>query len=79
MDVKKYFWNILVGIDQLGNAITGGDPDETISSRLGKVVVKKAETSNIAWIVCYLLSLVDSDHCQEAIEPDEGKDEVVHL
>ena len=27
---------MLVGVDQLGSAITGGDPDETISSRLGK-------------------------------------------
>lgn len=38
--VKKYIYNILIGIDQLCNAILGGDPDETISSRLGKHVAK---------------------------------------
>lgn len=39
--MKKYFYNILIGIDQLVNAILGGDPDETISSRLGKHIVKR--------------------------------------
>lgn len=39
--MKKYLYNILIGIDQLANAILGGDPDETISSRLGKHIVKR--------------------------------------
>lgn len=34
--LKKYLYNILISLDQLGNTILGGDPDETISSRLGK-------------------------------------------
>ena len=33
-----YFWNVLVAIDQLFNTILGGDPDETLSSRMGKHV-----------------------------------------
>ncbi|MDP4158147.1 MAG: hypothetical protein Q8911_00075 [Bacillota bacterium] len=36
----KYFYNILIGIDQLCNTILGGDPDETISSRMGKHLAK---------------------------------------
>ena len=34
--IRKYLRNLLVAIDQLLNTILGGDPDETISSRLGK-------------------------------------------
>jgi hypothetical protein len=34
--IKKYIWNILIAIDQFFNAVFGGDPDETISSRLAK-------------------------------------------
>ena len=41
--IFKYFLNVLIGVDQLGNTILGGDPDETISSRLGKM--KKARRS----------------------------------
>lgn len=38
--VKQYIWNVLVALDQLGNALTFGDPQETISSRMGKHLVK---------------------------------------
>lgn len=31
----SYFKNILVSVDQLGNAICGGNPDNTISARVG--------------------------------------------
>lgn len=37
----KYAKNILIGIDQLINTICGGNPDETISSRVGKRRDKK--------------------------------------
>lgn len=30
---KRYILNVLIGIDQLGNALLKGNPDETISSR----------------------------------------------
>jgi len=34
--IKKYLFNVSKAIDQLLNAILGGDEDETISSRVGK-------------------------------------------
>ena len=34
--IGRYFWNIFISIDQFINTLFGGDPDETISSRLGK-------------------------------------------
>ncbi len=33
---KKYILNVLIGIDQLANALLGGEPDETISCRCAR-------------------------------------------
>jgi hypothetical protein len=38
--MKKYFWNILIALDDLINSILGGDPQETMSGRMGKHLVK---------------------------------------
>lgn len=34
--MKAYFLNILISADQFINTLCGGNPDETISSRVGK-------------------------------------------
>lgn len=79
--VGKYFLNILISIDQLGNTFAGGDPDETISSRLGKI--KRKHNGKIPWYkpmaktICYLLCKVDPGHCIDAIEEDEGEDAIL--
>jgi len=76
--IKKWVLNILIGIDQLGNAFLGGDPDETISSRLGKI--KRKHNGVIPWhrplskIVDYGLDKIDPGHSIDAIEHDEGKE-----
>jgi len=78
---KNYFINNLIAIDQLGNALFGGDPDETISSRLGKLKLKHLGT--IPWsrpiskIVDFFLDKLDSNHSIDAIEEDEGKDAIL--
>ena len=33
--VTRYFFRIAISIDQLGNTILGGRPDETISGNVG--------------------------------------------
>ena len=66
----KYIWNILIAVDQLANVLLLGDPDETISSRMGKYAVKGR-----GWIpcqLCKLLNLFHKDHCIKSIEVDEG-------
>lgn len=70
--ICKYFWNLLIAVDQLANTILGGDPDETISSRSGKMQDKRAWAK---WL-CYLLNKLDTGHCDKTQEPDEGKDQV---
>jgi hypothetical protein len=69
--MKKYFWNLLVAIDQLVNTILLGDPDETVSSRMGKA---KRNGNKFAIMVCKFLSKFDNKHCIKSIEEDEGKD-----
>ncbi len=77
----KWLENIALSIDQLGNALLGGSPDETISSRLGKL--KRAHGGALPWshpvskIVDAGLDLIDKNHSIDAIEEDEGDDDVI--
>jgi len=56
--------------------MTGGDPQETISSRLGKDQIKCATCRNIAYYLCRFLSLFDHRHCFKSINPNEGSDQI---
>lgn len=68
----SYVWNLLIAIDQLGNAITGGSADETISSRLGKA--KLIGDLNVAQrALDAFLEMIDDNHSIDAIEHDEGR------
>lgn len=71
----KYMWNVLLAFDQFINAILGGDPDETISSRLGKHLEKR--NCKFCNFICKLLNIIDPNHCRDAIERDEGKDAII--
>ena len=83
-DGKTYIVRLLVSIDQLGNTLLpfawgpyGGYPDETISSCLGKLA--RDNGGKIPWRYFWLkplhwgLNKIDEDHCEDAIEHDEGK------
>jgi hypothetical protein len=78
--IGKWFLNVLIGIDQLGNAIMFGDPDETISSRIGKI--KRKYGGKIPWskpvtkIIDKGLDVIDKNHSLDAIEDDEGEDQI---
>lgn len=69
--VKKYIWNLLIAIDQLFNTIFAGDPDETVSSRMGKHIAK--HDCPFCIFMCGLLNLIQKDHCIKSIEKDEGE------
>jgi len=66
--MRRYIFQVLVAIDQLLNTLTGGYPDETISSRLGK----NKHKSRVAAFICAVLDRIDPGHCEESIEEDEG-------
>jgi hypothetical protein len=66
--------NLLLSLDQLGNAILGGHHDETISGNLGKMMVEnKLEGKPIAVALAKILDELDKNHCLDAIEFDRGK------
>jgi len=81
--IGKYLVNILISIDQLGNTLMGGDPDETISSRLGKIKRnnggKIPSTKPLAKVIDWGLDKIDSNHSIDAIEEDEGADEIKRI
>jgi len=77
--LKKYFWNILISLDQLFNTVLFGDPDETISSRLGKWLEYPTTSTRykFAEFTCKFLHMIDKNHCRKSVEPDEGKNGII--
>jgi len=79
--IARYFFNQAMALDQLINAMGGGDPDESVSSRVGKI--ERHYVGEIPWyrplpkFLCWGLDKIDRNHCQEAIEEDEGKHAVL--
>lgn len=61
---RGYFFNVSVSFDELLNAISGGHPDETISSR-----ASKARNNGKGWgcILCKVLNFFEEDHCDKVI------------
>lgn len=86
--MKNYFWNFLVGIDQLANVIFSpilnmilgssthhfGDPGETLSSVMGKNI--RDGNCKGCKLVCKVLNFLQTNHCVKSIEDDEGKDQL---
>lgn len=74
--IKTYLWNLLIAIDQLANTVCGGDPDETISSRLGKWhregISKKSFRLIIYKVINVIVEWFQKDHFKKSIEVDEG-------
>jgi hypothetical protein len=79
--MKKYFWNFLISLDQLGNTLAGGDPDETISSRIGKVQAKNngkiPRNKPLMRLIYWGVNNIDPGHFPDSIEKDEGDDAVI--
>ena len=79
--IKRYVWNLLIAFDQGVNTVCGGDPDETISSRMGKWS-RKGE-NNHGWrkplykFANFIVELFQKDHFKQSIEEDEGQNEIV--
>ena len=73
--LKQSGWHCLVLLDRLGNAFTGGDPAETISSRLGKHLDDR-RCSTCRWLsrgICWFLRLITrTDHCRESVNGGVG-------
>lgn len=68
----KFLFGILIALNQLTNAVTGGLPDESVSSRVGR---SRDRGGKVAAGVCHFLDWTDprdgdgpkGDHCDAAI------------
>ena len=85
--LNKYFYQLAIGNDQMGNIacqylfgdallrkhtfVYFGNPDETISSVLGKA--KRCRSLNKSGqLLANLLDAIDKNHVTKSIEEDEG-------
>ena len=66
--LRMFVVNVLLAIDQFVNVLMFGDPDETLSSRAGRVWPDSEWRMFIDWLMFW-----QTDHCHKAIEKDEGK------
>jgi hypothetical protein len=70
---------VLVGIDQLGNAIAGGNPDATVSARVG--YFSQLEECRFQWYWRLLEWVIDTTfysidgprHCYQAFRADQDE------
>ena len=60
----RYVLRVLIALDQLVNALLGGDEDETVSSRAAR-----ARAAGAWWglTLCRFLDWLEPDHCKNAI------------
>lgn len=63
---KGYGFRVLVSLNQTLNALTGGEPDETLSSRWGRTREKR----KFARLACWVLDKLQPCHCATSIERD---------
>ena len=79
---SKHLGHFFVSIDQLGNVIAGGNPDNTISSRVGYYNQHNNSGKKAPWawrffeqIINLTFWPIDGDnHCHEAFHNDAGED-----
>lgn len=79
--MMTYIRNLLISIDQLGNVIAGGNPDNTISARVGFYNHYYPNEQKVTtfwkifeWIIDTTFWLIDGPHhCHEAYHNDAGE------
>ena len=67
---KKWATNVAIGFDQFWNAVTGGSPDETISSRWGRASRRGAWYGRAG---CAFLGWLDPGHCEKAVQAEQNE------
>lgn len=72
--LARFGMNLLVMLDEIGNTLTGGSPNETISSRAGK---GRQEGKWFWTILANLLDRIQAGHCERAMSVTIGEDAVI--
>jgi hypothetical protein len=79
--VWQYISHLFISIDQFGNALAGGNPDNTISARVGYYSHHYYETNKVPWYWLLFERIIDTAfypvdgpaHCHEAYHNDAGE------
>lgn len=72
--LKRYRYGLWIGQDQLINAMHNGNPDVTVSSKIGYMAMKGSNTALVMEKVVnflFYISVGQKDHCKASIEYDE--------
>lgn len=67
----QYFWNLLVALSQLTNALLLGDPQETLSQRTGRHYINHPFPSTTAIVFYHVINAIffwEDDHVAESID-----------
>jgi len=70
---KSWILNSLKLVDKVANKLSGGKEWETISSRLGKVLMDPNASgwaTGVAKGICGALNVIDKDHCIRSVEEE---------
>lgn len=67
LKAKQYLWNIIVAYDHLANAFFGGDPHETLSSRLWR----NRDKRGIRIAIAIVDGIFGNGHCQKSLEQED--------
>ncbi len=79
--IWRFFSNFFVAIDQLGNAAAGGNPDNTISARVGYYNEHFYQENKVPWYWSTFQKIINTTfypvdgpgHCHEAYHNDPGE------
>lgn len=72
--LKRYRYGLWIAQDQLVNAVHAGNPDITVSSRVGWLAEQGSKTAiGMAYAIDFLffVAIGQRDHCKASIERDE--------
>ncbi|MFM0300026.1 hypothetical protein PQQ99_07850 [Paraburkholderia sediminicola] len=72
--IGRYLLNWLILLDQAGNTLAGGSPNETISERSAKA---RNEGKKWGCVLCKFLGWVNPGHCDRALTSTIGDDAVI--
>lgn len=72
--VKRLIRNVLIWLDEGLNALTLGNPGETVSSRAAKARVERKHWGRV---LCRWLDALDRHHCANSLLPDAGSRAIV--
>lgn len=69
--LKRYGYHVVIAIDQLFNALTGGAADETLSSRTYRACLKPQPKKRWRVLYCVINGIFfDKNHCKTAYESE---------